>query len=374
MTYPITPNPAIHNPSPSASANRAQLNDAAVQQLRQVFFRLPKIILEAVVAFIKQTTGIDLSGFLPLLDGLGNVVGLGNSTGVLNFFNIIPQILGGLNLADPIHTAVDVVTKFASTMLDPLGFFANLVGGVVPNHQSPATVGVAQYAADTANSGVAILNAKVSAPPSGLTFTDTFNRAVTTNLGTDYDRVMGSGPGTWGTDGLGNAVWMVSGFGSQLCLDRVIYPMTTKYQSISTVMTAPPAGAFTGNSQTKLCLRMNTAKTTYVVATIDCGFVEIGYVLAGAYTRLGSTVPLTQSSGDLYEFRAGTVTNDYEFVLLQNGLTVCNRFDTGHASQVGVGTYDYGGVIAVAGVTFFFIFLQMPAPTLQVLTVADRTP
>jgi hypothetical protein len=98
-------------------------------------------------------------------------------------------------------------------------------------------------------------------------------------------------------------------------------------------------------------------------------------VISGTYTRLGATVTVPMTNGDMWEFRAGTAADPYELVLLQNNLTVCDRIDSGHNSLHGVGTYDYGATLANAGTTvFFFIVNQAAAPTMQVLTIVDRTP
>jgi hypothetical protein len=245
----------------------------------------------------------------------------------------------------------------------------------------------AQYSADVANAGVALLNAQLAG--AGTVFTDTFNRGAASNLGSDYDRTMGSGSGAWGPDGTGDVVWTIGGSTNQVCLDRIsAAPATTKTQAISTVLTSPPgAGQFGDNARTKLGLRMDAAKTTYVVGIVDAGLVEIGYVNSGTYTRIGATQSVTQANGDLWEFRAGAkdpttgVYDDYRFELLQNNLTVCARVDGGHSSQAGsassgwVGTYDYGAIIANAGtVQFGFFTFQLAAPTIQVLTFVDRTP
>jgi hypothetical protein len=237
----------------------------------------------------------------------------------------------------------------------------------------------AQYSADTANAGVARLDAQLHS--SGTSIVDTFNRAAASNLGGSYDRSMGSGSGAWGTDGTGAVHWTGGGSTSQVCIDRHTTPLLTvtaapsEYQVAGTVLTSPPAaGQFGDNAEIRLTLRMNTAKTTYVVATINNGFVEIGYVISGTYTRIGATQSVSMANGDGWEFRAGTASDVYEFELLRNGVTVCTRFDSGAVSQKGAG-YEYGGLIARAGTyVFFFATFQLEAPDVQILTLFDRIP
>jgi hypothetical protein len=306
------------------------------------------------------------SGPLGLLfSTLGAIPGVGFATAILSsLVDAIVSILG------PIPIIGGIVTTLA-----------NFLGLTHTTANSATDIGTnAQYSADTANAGVALLNAQLAG--TGTIFTDTFNRAAASNLGASYDRSMGSGPGTWGPDGSGNVVWAEAGSALQSCLDRVTAAMTTKYQSIATVLTAKPRLGNSGaDSRIRLALRMNAAKNTFVQATLGPGTVELGYVNSGTYTRLGAAVTVPMANGDLWEFRAGTAADDYEFVLLQNNLTVCNRLDSSHLSLAGsspatwVGTYDYGAIIANAGaVVSFFLTFQINAPTIQVLTVADRTP
>jgi hypothetical protein len=316
----------------------------------------------------------------------------GNPSGVLaQVFGVLGAI-PGMGLVEAIIAAI---INAIVAVLGPIPIIGGMVEtlanflGVTHNtaNTAQATGEGAQASADTANVGVAILNAKLAG--TGLIFTDTFNRASASNLGTDYDRSMGSGSGTFGTDGAGNAVWSAGGATTQSCLDRVTTPMTTKYQSIAVVMTNPPQSTSTFGtfpSDQQMALRMNAAKDTYVVAKmVGGGACEIGYVNSGTYTALGAQVFPGMNNGDLWEFRAGVatsgITEDYQFDLVQNGLTVCSRIDTSHLSLNGaapstwVGTYDYGGLIAEAGTNVsFFTTFQMPSPTLQALTVADRTP
>jgi hypothetical protein len=76
MTYPITPDPAIHDPS-AANAGSPNAGNQAVTQLRQIFGQLPELILKQVIAFIKQETGIDLSVLEPLiLDPINTAISL----------------------------------------------------------------------------------------------------------------------------------------------------------------------------------------------------------------------------------------------------------------------------------------------------------
>jgi len=359
-------------------------------------------VINSLLHAIDQVTGLDLLGFAQLLERLLGIKpppggGSGGTAGTTSGGGAGKLLTGlggyvapkggdtGQNVYHPIANVLEKVLNLIDIPIDIAESLFHLGGLFGTMHTNTGTAQAtgddAQYSADTANSGVALLNAKGAG--TGTVFTDTFNEAANTNLGANYDRAMGSGSGTWGPDGTGNVVWTAANGTSQTCLDRVTTAMTTKYQSAAIVLTRPPSAGHV-NAQIALGLRMNAAKTTYAVGVINPGSVEVGYVNSGIYTRLGAPVSVAQHSGDLWEFRAGTVTDVYELLLLQNNLTVCDRLDGSHLSQAGsasttwVGTYDYGALIATAGFNFTFLFIffpvQIPAPTGQVLTFADRTP
>lgn len=133
MTTSITPNPAIHNPSPQDTQNEA---NAAVAQLKSLFSQLPEMVLQGVVAFIKQETGIDLSGFLTLVNGLSSALGM--LTPLQDFLPDLESALGGIDLSSPgaILTAIEnaassLTEQIASDLLSLVPLSS--IGNVQPN-------------------------------------------------------------------------------------------------------------------------------------------------------------------------------------------------------------------------------------------------
>lgn len=64
MSYPITPSPSIHNETPTEAGTS---QNQVAQQLQALFNEIPQIILNLVIGFIKQETGIDLTSLEPLI-------------------------------------------------------------------------------------------------------------------------------------------------------------------------------------------------------------------------------------------------------------------------------------------------------------------
>jgi hypothetical protein len=239
---------------------------------------------------------------------------------------------------------------------------------------------VAQDSANNANAEIAALKAGIDAGTSGALITDTFDGAANTSangLGANWDQTYDSGSGTYGRDGAGAAHWTNAGTNSQTCLARYsALALNTNYQIARFVLATAMPNYFV-NPEMSLLLRMNSAKTAYVEGRIFNGSCEIGYVVGGSYTRFGATVGITSSNGDLWELRAGTGTTadlPYTFVLLQNGVTVCTRTDTGHVSQLG-GSYLFSGMRVKAGAQVVgFASAQKGPSNNAVFTATDYVP
>lgn len=324
-----------------------------------------------------QFFDVILGGFQSItnfLDLLVNAItgGVGGLSGISTFltarwndlthaFDLIQQIIdkivnavtGGLSAGNPISGVFDAIAGL-------LGIGKN-----------------AQSSADTANTQIALLNAAAAAGgvPGGISITDDFNRPSAIGLGADYDQAyLGSGSGTQGTDGAGNAHWTASGFFQRQSMNRYqTTALATDTQMASFVLPWPCSRNFNTNTvmYVELRLRMNAAQDTYVTAGIFPGYVEIGYWVAGVYTRLGAQETVAMANGDLWEFRAGVGANARQFRLLRNGLTVCDRIESGTTSVIDPAN-RYVGFAASAGVDFFFIFAQIPAPDIAVFSAADR--
>lgn len=283
-------------------------------------------------------------------------------------------ILAPLNaLVTILVTVLDSVPVIGPPIGDAITDLANMFGLM------KTTTATAQTTANTSAVGVAVIAAQLAG--GGTNFSDTFDEAASGAPVGPYDRIMGSGSGTWGPNGSGSLVWTAAGSASQACFDRVTTSIVDSSSAvslasgISVVLTNPPQAGSVSNSRVALLLRCNAANDTYVQATIDSGLVQISYTVAGAFTAMGATVSVAMNAGDTWEFRAGEHgVDDWQFNLLQNGLTVCSRTDSGHASQLGTG-YDNGALTVVAGVNVaFFVTSQIPAPSVEVLNIFDRTP
>lgn len=204
-----------------------------------------------------------------------------------------------------------------------------------------AAVGTAQSSANSANAGVAAIQAQLSAG-GGISVDDSFDRAAAANtLGTDYTRTADGNPGTWGTDGAGNVVATLSSSVAHDLTDRHNTPTTTLYQQVTAIMPTPPArsGSLSANHSTlNLCGRCSTDNATRVEAIVSGGStVELGYRLAGSYSRFsGAVANVTLRPGDRWDFMVGDpdLSDEWDFTVLQNNVTVLEHNDSGHLSSV----------------------------------------
>jgi hypothetical protein len=121
----------------------------------------------------------------------------------------------------------------------------------------------------------------------------------------------------------------------------------------------------------RLQVRMNSTQDTYVEAQIYSGGCEIGYVLSGAYTRLGAAVVLSDSTGGVWQLKYGTVASTRQFLLAQSGITRCDRTDGGAASSLGA-SFRHAGFGQTAGVNFDTIFYQLWLPKVRGFAASDR--
>lgn len=301
----------------------------------------------------------DPSGPLGLIySTLGALPGVGFALAIIGaLVNAIVAILG----------PIPVVGTIVETLASFLGLTHTTANDAVEIGTN------AQASADNANVGVARLEGRVSSSdvPGGVFIDDTFDRSGS-DLGTDYDQIyLDAGIGTVGTSS-NNAHWSTNGSDPRVCIARHLTPLFTEYQGAQIVQDTVVATTTNGASL-EILLRCNATEDTYVVAHIGVSSVEIGFKLSGTYTRLGAAVGLFNNAGDRWTFKAGTDTDDREFVLYQNTTEVCRRTDTGATSQFGTG-YEFAGFVMAAGNNFFppFFFAQTAPPDLQSFTAYDR--
>lgn len=320
-------------------------------------------LIESILQLVVQAiTGVFVPG------------GLGGAFAQLTdwAFNLLPaQILAPLqDLVNALITLlghIPIVGPIITQLADMFGFLND-------------NTTTAQGSANTANSEIAALKAQIDAGTSGALITDTFDRAADTGpsgLGGNWNQTYDSGSGTYGTDGAGKAHWTEAGGGTRTCMNRYsALALNTDFQIIRFVL-ADAMRNYTFDPNIALCGRMNAAEDTWVQATVWYNGCEIGYIVSGSYTRIGSSVGITSNAGDIWELKLGVGTtgdDPYTFVLSQNTTTVCTRIDTGHVSQRGA-SYLYSAVQAHAGAAVVgFSSAQRGPSDMNVFTATDYVP
>jgi hypothetical protein len=206
---------------------------------------------------------------------------------------------------------------------------------------------------------------------------DTMDGAASTTLNTtNWEQTYsGSGAGTCGLSGKGTATWNTSGATARLCQNRYKTALTTDTQLVQVILTSNIGASLVGNNPSlRIQGRENSTHDTYVEARITANSAEIGYVVSGTYTRLGSTVTISGNTSGTWQFKLGTVSSNREFVLLLNNVTVVSQTDSGAASQLGA-SYRYAGFTHSAGVQWIpgtIIFFQLAAPDVDSFGCSDR--
>jgi hypothetical protein len=321
-----------------------------------------------------------------------------------SILQLVVQAITGIFLPGPLGSAFSQLTSWADGLFDmirePLSALVDLLvvildsipiigpplGDVVEDLAALFGLlkdrdAVQQASADTANVGLAILNARVNGIIiGGASLYDTFDRNVT-DIATDpaYDVEYFNGPGSMNltTADSGVARWAAVGFSDAAFVARdVTTPMTTNIVRLSTVIGTFTYGDAGNQAHVKLMGRMDATRQNYVVGIIEGTVAEIGYVLAGVYTRMGAQVSVSTSSGDLWDFEVGTLGDEWQFRLLQNNAERVLRNDLGHASHKDTTpgtTYKwvaFGGDCAIVSGPFFTI-VQAAMPDYQVFAAAD---
>jgi hypothetical protein len=328
---------------------------------------------EFIIPIILDLTGLDLSSPEAFFSSIALMV-INGGTAVTEFVRSILQPLVDAIVAflGPIPIIGDVVENLAN--------FLGLTHNTANNAQ--VTGEVAQASANTANVGIAILNARVNGIIiGGASLYDTFDRNVT-DMATDpaYDVEYFNGPGTMNlsTADSGVARWNPVGYSDAAFIARdITTPMTTNIVRVSAVISDFTYGYAGNQAHIRLMGRMDAARQNYVVGTVEDGLAEIGYVIAGTYTRIGGQVSVTTDTGDLWDLEVGTLGDEWQFRLLQNNAERVNRNDLGHASMKdtlpGAQLYNFvaiGGDCAIGAGPFGTTY-QIGMPDFQVLAAAD---
>ena len=290
-------------------------------------------------------------------------------------------------------------------LINPLGWFANLVDGILPDAQKPkwlsdltdalsnaaqdvndvgtgisnAINGIArmlgltqaaQQSSDTANIGVQIIKNRLDAV--GTAADDEFDYASANTLPSDKYALESDGPGGghYGPDGKGRLVWKASGFLARSKIyKRTDLPLLSDNGCVTAVWSTRIADPLFSDGYGFLCGRMFASNSdTRLEARIDNNTAVIRVLNAGVVTGLGSA-SVSTSNGDVWEFWYGTLTDPYTYWLKQNGLTVLVVSDSGHLSHLGA---DYRMCGFGGRADNYAVIQQISPPTLNGWTWRDQ--
>lgn len=348
----LAPNPSVHDPPPKITGAPIPGQD----QLESWGLGFIDGIVEKVVLAI---VGVVVPG--PIIEQLQYWSGVLLPAQILDPISQLVELL--VTLLGPI--------PIVGTVIHTLADYFGLLHG---------NTNVAQGSADTANVGLAILNARVNEIIiGGVSLYDTFARDVDPfETDPDYDVAYAGGSGHMRVRSVESGIldWYAVGFSDTSFVARHLTPFGTNKVRVSTVIGDFTYG-FAGNqSHVRLMGRMNAARDSYVVGIIDMNSAEIGYVVSGSYTRIGGAVSISTATGDLWDLEVGTSGDEWRFRLLQNNSSVVDRTDLGHASMKDTTpgtTYKFigiGGDCAIGAGPFGTTY-QIGMPKFQVLAAAD---
>lgn len=311
---------------------------------------------------------------------------------------------GAATTANNAQTAANSANSGLSNLITDLGNgTANVAAAAINGTLSPNNVasgmGLSNLAADVqsllglgtsantqainANTQIAALLAEQNGSTSnGNSFTDNFNRADSTGLGSNWTPYLsGSGIGRFSVVS-DLCTWGYSGTYGGPANDIEIYTngqTLTDYQNVSLVLSSLPTwNIINGNAQNSLIGRSNSAGTTFVEARLTSdgnsptsGNLNLGVYacVAGTYTQLGSTQTVSCNAGDLWSMQMGTAGNVLTFQVLKNGVIQYTVTDTGAVSQHGA-SYRYGGQKAYTP----YVGYQSNPGNVTIWTLSDNVP
>jgi hypothetical protein len=324
-----------------------------LQQLTPDWGKLPKLdpidpagVIDLWVGYIKEVTGVDLTGIVEFMDWLSEQVGLV----MAGFGTVWQELLDGIaELWAPIGEGIDAVVADVVAAID----------GIFNTGKN------AKLSADNANIGVQSLKALLAGGGA-----DEFDYENANTLPTALYEISAGGPGAgnYGPNGNGYLVWKPSGSS----LREVIYRRTDvtlagDNQIITAVWAEKPYDTLTPKTYGFICGRMSlVSNNTHVRARISDNDARIEVVVSGTVTALGGSVDLDVNDGDVFELWLGHDDHPRRFWLKQNGVTVLTRDDgtadgTGAVSERGSGYRQPG---FGARVDNYLLLFQNRAPSL----------
>jgi hypothetical protein len=367
---------------------------------------------------IGQTGQIDqnwISGLVSQWTSLFGAFG-GSGAGLSDLLNIWPNLLSMFGIGSPsaLNTSpgafnpASLLTSWIGALVNPLGLLAQLVGGQLMPGQEPqylhdlvTSIGDAWSGFTTtlspvtsvvtalqgifgvgsaAQSSNIVQDAKINsilAGPSAISIFDTFSGPASTTLdSTNWDQVgSGSGTGTYGIDGNGNAVFNIAGFNPYNWQNKRKTALATNIQGVAVALNNDLVSAGTSAySAIRIQIRMNNAMTDWVEAYIDWAGCKIGYVISNSFTILGSPLAFAggYSTAGTWELDAGVIGNDRTFVLSHNGTEVLRETDSLNSSAMDA-SHRYPAFEATAGVgTFWWASSQYAPPPVGSFAASDR--
>lgn len=320
------------------------------------------------------------------------------------------KMLGSPNLGagfDP----VTAIQKMITDALKPSGLLASLEGGVLPDSQAPnllkdlidrvtallpkvsttptgnivldffnviaGILGIssgAQSAAVTSTSLAAQNAAHISALAVGGTSGGTmFDGPSSTALPAPFVQFSLSGPygaGLLGLDGQGHAYWYV-GSGGVAKTQISVYTGAT-YDGLHQMSSMVTMSSVLSGSYLWLLARCTSsgtiAGTSFVYGRVGAEGVKFGYWVGGTDTPLTGWLPYTATSGEFWEFYAGTPASPNEWLIKQNNAVVATL-----PAAVGVAAAGVTGVMPAfaASAADLFFWSQIPPPLIDSFSYAD---
>lgn len=322
--------------------------------LTQDYGKLPKLnpidpagVIELWVGYIKDVTGIDLTGIVDFVDWLGEQIGIVDFSG---FGGVWQDLLDGIaGVFAPIEEGFNAVVADVVAAID----------GIFNTGKNAA------LAADNANISVQALRAQLAGGGS-----DEFDYENANTLPSAFYEVStgGAGAGNYGPNGRGFLVWKPSGAGvREIIYRRTDTTLIDDDMVITSVWAEKPFDVLFPKTFGYICGRMSlVSNNTHVRAKISDNDARIEAVVSGTATQIGSSRSLTVTPGDVFELWLGHADHPRRFWLKQNGSTVLTVDDgaadgTGSVSEMGSG-YRQAGI--GCRVDNYLILFQNPAPSL----------
>jgi len=315
--------------------------------------KLPKLdpldpagLVELYIGYIKEVTGIDLTGVVEFMDWISQQVGIV----MAGFGQVWQDLLDGI-----------------AEVFRPLGEnIEATIADVVAAIEGIFTTGKdAKLSADNANITVQALRAMLAGGGS-----DEFDYETANTLPSALYEVSfgGAGAGNYGPNGNGFLVWKPSGGGvREIIYRRTDTTLLDDDMVITSVWAEKPFDVLFPKTFGYLCGRMSlVSNNTHVRAKISDNDARIEAVVSGTATQIGSTKSLKVTAGDVFELWLGHPDHPRRFWLKQNGVTVLTVDDgaadgTGSVSEKG-SAYRQAGI--GARVDNYLILFQNPAPSL----------